>query len=529
MSDDASRLARWLSRRNARWVLIAIGIVSLFFAVALRNARLDYDFEKFFPRNDPELDRYLAFRERFGSDNDFLLLGIERSEGVFNSAFLTRVDSLSVQLLRVPDVSSVTSPTRLSEPVITPIGVFDTPYLRFANDSLLPIDSARIWNDPRVREHFFDAKAKALMVVLVTKPDLSKKRSDALLEQVEERVAASGLAQVHIGGRVHGQHYYIVMMVRELFTFLTASVLLLAVFLWFGFRSWWGVLVPIGTVGLAILWQVGFMTLVGKPLSILTMLLPTILFVVGMSDVVHILECYLDELRAGHPRIKALARTYHDVGLPTFLTALTSAIGFATLGTASIAPLQEFGFYTGIGVLLAFIIAFTLLPALLVFVGPRKLLPKNDRPSPWDRRLPRLFLWTIRHRVGILVGFGAITVIGLVLMTRIKVNNYLLEDWPDDDAQKVGYRFFEERLGGARPFEMEIIVSDSTRSVWDLDVLRRIERVQHYAEDTYGVHSIVSPVTVMYSLNKAFNGGNGSYYRLPDDDADCKRLARQAR
>lgn len=529
MSEGAPPLVRWLSRRNARWALFAVGLISTVFAIALRHARLDYDFEKFFPRNDPELDRYTAFRQRFGSDNDFLLIGIERQQGVFNSAFLTRVDSLAGCLQRVPDVSSVTSPTRLTEPVITPFGAFETPYLRFATDSLLPLDSARIWNDPRVREHFFDAQGKALLMVLVTKPGLSKKRSDALLDAAEQCVAQSGLNDVRLGGRIHGQHYYITMMVRELFTFLTASVLLLAVFLWLGFRSWWGVLVPIGTVGLAILWQVGFMTMVDKPLSILTMLLPTILFVVGMSDVVHIMECYLDELRAGHPRITALARTYKDVALPTFLTALTSAIGFATLGTASIPPLQEFGFYTGIGVLLAFVIAFTLLPALLVFVGPKKLLPHDHRPSPWDSRLPRLFQWTVRNRVRILIGFGAITVAGLALMTRIKVNNYLLEDWPDDDAKKVGYRFFEERLGGVRPFELEIQVPDSGRSVWDLAALRQIERVQQHVEQVYGVHSVLSPVTVMRSLNKAFNGGNGSYYRLPDTDAECHRMARNAR
>ena len=529
MSTVPDRIERWLSRRNARWALIVVAIISVASAIELRHARLDYDFEKFFPKNDPELDRYTAFRSRFGNDNDFLLIAIERAQGVFNSVFLSQVDSLASVLERLPNVRSMTTPTRLSEPVITSIGAFETPYLRFRSDTLLGIDSARIWNDPRVRENFFAEDGKALMIVLLTEPGLSKEKSDDLLGAVERAVGKSGLDKVRLAGRIHGQHYYILKMVHELFLFFTSSVLLLAVFLWIGFRSVWGVIVPIATVGLAVLWQVGFMTLLGKPLSILTMMLPTILFVVGMSDVVHILECYLDEIRRGTARVRAIAITYHEVGLPTFLTAITSGIGFATLGTGSIPPLQEFGFYTGIGVLLAFALAFTLLPALLVFVAPEKLLPHHRKASPWDKRLPSLFAWTIRHRRGILIGFSAVAVIGIPFTFRIKVNNYLLEDWPEDDTNKIDFHWFEEHFGGVRPFELEIELADGTRSVWDPQVLKQIERVQEHVERVYGVHAIMSPVTLMRSLNKAFNGGTQEFYRLPDDSLECARFAARAK
>lgn len=533
MGPGAARIERLLTRRNARLVLIALGAITLFFAWTLRHVRLDYDFEKFFPRNDPELDRYTAFRARFGNDNDFLLIAAERPAGVFDTAFLRRFDALAGALTRSKDVRSVLSPTRMNEPIITPAGAFQVPYLRFASDSLLATDSARIWADPRVRDAFFDGSARAMLMVLTTAPDLSKRHSDDLLAAVEAEVNSAGLGTVRLAGRIHGQHYYIEKMLHQLLLFLSVSIALLALFLWVGFRSLWGVVIPIFTVGLAILWQVGFMTLVGEPLSILTMLLPTILFVVGMSDVVHILECYLDLVRGtstrpGLPRAQAIAATYHEVGLPTFLTAVTSAIGFATLGTASIRPLQEFGFYTGLGVLVAFLLAFTLLPALLVFIGPGALLPRHAVASPWDQRLRGLFQWTIRRRRKILLGFALIAVAGLGLASRIRVNNFLLEDWPDDDEHMMAFHWFETRFGGVRPFELEIDAA-APRGIWDLAVLRQIERVQDHAERTYHVHSILSPVTLMRSLNKAFNGGDPAYYRLPDDSATCARLARRTK
>ncbi|MBK8497293.1 MAG: MMPL family transporter [Flavobacteriales bacterium] len=527
--ESTQRIERLLTRRNAWFALGTLAVITACFAFALRNVRMDYDFEKFFPKNDPELDHYLAFRERFGHDNDFLLFGFERETGVFDRVLLTKVDTLAARLERLPRVIKVLSPTRMAEPVVTPLGVFETPYLRYADDSLLSTDSARIWNDPRMKDFFFSDDGGAMLIALNAEPGLSKEKCDALLKDVQRTLAECGLSDTRIVGRIVGQDHYIVKMVTETIFFISVSVLLLSLFLWLGFRSSYGVWVPIAVVGLAILWQVGLMTALGKPLGILTMLLPTILFVVGMSDVVHILECYLEEIRSGVPRIRAIAITYREVGLPTFLTAVTSGIGFATLGTASIQPLQEFGIYTAIGVLVAFLLAFTLLPALLVLIDPRRLLPKKDRGSPWDSRLPRLFRWTIHHRRRLLLGFAAISVLGAIGASRIKVNNYLLEDLPDNDPMKAGFLWFEDTFGGVRPFELEITVQDSSRSVWDLRVLREIERVQTHLDTVYEVDGIGSPVTVMYSLNKAFNGGDRSFYRLPEDSLDCARMAKRAK
>ncbi len=529
MNTGTERLERLLTPRNAWITLSVLAVCTVLFGFALRNVRVDYDFEKFFPKSDPELDRYLEFRERFGYDNDFLMFGIEREQGVFDRELLTRVDSLAAGLERLPLVMKVLSPTRMSEPIITPIGAFETPYLRFWNDSLIPLDSARIWNDPRIKDFFFTDDGKAMLVVLNAEPGLSKAKCDSLLIGVRDVLASNGLADARIVGRIVGQDHYINTMVKEMLFFLSASILLLAGFLWFGFRSIHGVVVPIAVVGLAILWQVGFMTALGKPIGILTMLLPTILFVVGMSDVVHLLECYLEEIRNGVPRIRAIAVTYHEVGLPTFLTALTSGIGFATLGTASIPPLQEFGLYTAIGVMVAFCLAFTLLPALLILTDPKRLLPSTNATSPWDSRLPSLFRWTIHNRRAILIGFSVISVIGIAGASHIKVNNYLLEDLPKNDPLKQGFVWFEERFGGVRPFEMEVHVVDTAGSVWDLAALQEMERVQHYLDTGYHVTGLVSPVTVMKSLNKAFNGGDRSFYRLPEDSAECARLAKRSR
>ncbi|MCB9180219.1 MAG: MMPL family transporter [Flavobacteriales bacterium] len=526
MDDTLHRIQRHFTPRNARLALTVIALLSLGFGLALRNVRLDHDFERFFPTDDPELDRYLAFRERFGNDNDFLLIAAGHAPSVFQGDFLRRVDGLAEDLRGLPDVVSVTSPTDLEDVRVTPAGVFRVPWLRLDNDTLLALDSARVWRDDRMRENFFSADGDALLVVMLTAPDLSKERSDSLLLATEAVLAGSGIDDLRVAGRIHGQYYYIQKMLRELVLFFTASVLLLAIFLAITFRAAWGVLVPIGVVALTVLWQVGLMTLMGQPITVLTMLLPTILFVVGMSDVVHIVERYIEALRLGRSRTMALAVSFREVGLATLLTSVTTAIGFGTLISSSIPPIREFGIFTAIGVGLALVLAFTLLPAVLVLVPTP--VRARERALGWQRGLAAVFRWVLRNRKGILAAFAVLAVASFGMLFRLKVNNFLLEDWPEDDPHKVDFHYFEDHFGGVRPFEMEVRVTAPGRDVWDLDVLRQTEVVQDHLEQEYGVGAVLSPVTVIKSLNQAFNGGSAEFFRIPEDSATVRRLVKRA-
>ncbi len=527
MNDRDLRMERFLTRRNARITLFLLALATVFFAVELRNVRLDHDFERFFPTDDPELDRYLFFRDRFGNDNDLLMIAAANEPSIFDITFLLRMDSLARQLERTTDVLSVAVPTRMQEPRITPLGVFNIPWLRLETDTLLAQDSTRIWQDERLIGSFISPEGEAMLILLQTEPDLSKERSDALLERVTELVEASGLENVRMAGRVHGQYWYIEKMKYELVLFFTLSVLLLATFLAIGMRTLWGVLVPIGVVGLTVLWQVGLITLLGRPLSILTMLLPTILFVVGMSDVVHILERYMEALRNGNHKARALAIAYYEVGLATFLTSLTTAIGFATLLTSGILPIREFGSYTAMGVFIAFGLAFTLLPATLLLVPTPVQAARPERSGAWYPLLFGMFKGVLRHRRWIPLAFGVLTVLGVYAITHLKVDNQLLEDWSEDDPQKQAYYWFEDHFGGARPFEIEVTMVDPDGSIWDLEVLQDIERVQNHLQEEQKINAIVSPVTVVKSLNKAFNGGAREYFRLPDEQQEVDRMVRR--
>ncbi|MBK8341671.1 MAG: MMPL family transporter [Flavobacteriales bacterium] len=76
-----------------------------------------------------------------------------------------------------------------------------------------------------------------------------------------------------------------------------------------------------------------------------------------------------------------------------------------------------------------------------------------------------------------------------------------------------------------RPFDMEVTVVDSARTVWDPEVLAQIARVQEFLERSYGIHHVTSPASLVRAANKAMNGGDSAFHRLPDDAADTRRIA----
>jgi predicted RND superfamily exporter protein len=329
-----------------------------------------------------------------------------------------------------------------------------------------------------------------------------------------------------MAGRSVGQGYFVDRLEYELTLFISVSCIFIVLFLIIAFRSAWGVIVPLVVVFLSIIWLIGTMSLTGKAIDPLLSIVPTILFVVGMSDVVHIISKYFDELRKKKGKLAALKTALREVGIATFLTSLTTAVGFLTLMSSNIMPIREFGLYSAIGVFIAYGLAFTLLPAVLVLSKAPKVSNSHNQGSFWTNKLHSLYLWVIRNRKGILV--GSIVMLGLCFwgISKVQVNNELLEDLREDNPMKQEYRYFEKKYAGARPFEMSIQITDSTKNVFDWEVMQAMDKVDAFIRNEYEAGALVSPLNFVKMLNRADHSGRAEYYKIPESKGKLKKLTR---
>ena len=102
-------------------------------AMAWRVSQIgfNYDFESFFPQDDENTTFYLDFRDRFESDNDFLIVGLESPKGIYDADFLRDVDGYAKELDQLPYVTSVISPTQIREPIRMGLSLVQRPLLRW--------------------------------------------------------------------------------------------------------------------------------------------------------------------------------------------------------------------------------------------------------------------------------------------------------------------------------------------------------------------------------------------------------------
>jgi predicted RND superfamily exporter protein len=508
-------------RKLSYFTLLLIGTLSacsIYFATRLR---FDYNFDNFFPKGDPDLAYYFSYRDKFGNDNDYLLVGLDSKASLFNQDFLERVDSLTAYMQRQPNVEAVLSPTTVKSPIIEQFGYFEIPYLHVEEPERYAQDSVSIYNSKELVGTLFSEDATAVSLFVQTKDDLGKEASDTLIAALNNRLEQLQFTENHIAGKALAQSVFVEKMKIELAVFMSASILLVILFLWITFRTAWGVIVPLIVVLLSVLWAMGAMGLFNIPLDVMTMLLPTILFVVGMSDVIHILSRYITEVGQGMEKLPALKITLKEVGVATFLTSLTTAIGFLTLLTTAIVPIRNFGLYTAISIGLAYILAFTVLPAILFLIKKPNPLRARRVDFSWPLLMRRMLRFVLVHPKGILTASATIVLFSLIGISQIKVDTTLLEDLGDDDPILQDFQYFEEKFSGVRPFEMHLIAAEG-HTIYNMEVLQEIEKLEAYLNNTYGLNFISSPATLVKTVNRAQNGGLNESYILPESKSDMQ-------
>ncbi|WP_017729922.1 efflux RND transporter permease subunit [Nafulsella turpanensis] len=515
-------------KKQATFLLLLLSVLTLLFLYGGSRLRFDYNFENFFPTGDKDLEFFLEYRKLFENDNDYLLIGIRNEEGIFEEDFLQKLEVVTQQIDSLGLSEQVLSITNLVNPVAGPFGLLQPKVVQVNAPENYHQDSLEIYENEQLVGTLVAENIPAVSILVRHEQMISKKEADLLMQQINQILGQYTFDEVHLAGKAKAQAVYIQKMQQEMLIFVSASMLLVILFLAIAYRSFWGVWVPLLVVLLTAVWIAGFMGLTGKMLDVMMVLLPTIMFVVGMSDVVHILTKYIEELRNGKSKVAALRVTFREVGLANLLTSLTTAVGFLTLLTASIPPIRDFGLYTAIGVFMAFILAFTLLPAILLLMKKPKVADRERNRLLWTNMLRRLFGWVLNHRGLIVILAASVISIAIFGISRLEINTFLLEDVRENDPLRQDFFFFDEHFGGSKSIEMAILVQDNSKGIYNKAVLQEVGKMEEHLREEFGVRNIVSPLTLAKSINKALNGGMQSYFSLPEEEAAFKRIQRMA-
>lgn len=219
------------------------------------------------------------------------------------------------------------------------------------------------------------------------------------------------------------------------------------------FRSLRGVLIPLITVVLAVVWTLGLMALVGVPFTIATSGLPIVLLAVGTAYGIHFLNRYYEDTQYTNDRYEIIQRSMRHVGGAIFMAAVTTVAGFSSLATTSLTAIQHFGQFSAVGVILALVLTITLTPAMLVLWRLPKRNPLAQQKSEGELGIVNSFMlrWSqcVNRWTGAVL---AVFVLAMVASLYLMRNNYfegaLMSNFREDNILYQSDRFLNKYLTG---------------------------------------------------------------------------------
>jgi hypothetical protein len=284
------------------------------------------------------------------------------------------------------------------------------------------------------------------------------------------------------------------LMRRDLAVLTPASLALIVVVLFFSFRTRRGVFLPFVCVVSGVMCTMGVMGWVDEPISLGTLVLPPLLIVIGSSYATHVVARYYLELETPTGEQHPVHRALRQAGLPVFISGLATLIGFSALLLNSIQAVRALGLYSVIGITFLFLLAMTLVPALLVVMPERRYRWRTAQggANVWlGRALAALAQFDIRHRAGIFVVAAALVALSIMALPRIQADTNFLAYFARDSPIRFAHTAISSRVAGALPFYV-VVGTGEPNSMIDMRALRDLRELQRYLESLPGVSRTVA-------------------------------------
>jgi len=297
-----------------------------------------------------------------------------------------------------------------------------------------------------------DGRVLALYLPITSK-EISYRIYNALRERIN---AMTGDEQYFITGLPVAEDTFGVEMFIQMAISAPMAMIVVFALLLFFFRNLTLVWAPMIVAMVSVICTMALLVVTGNTVHIMSSMIPIFIMPIAVLDSVHILSEFFDF----YPRIRNMRLTMNhamrELFIPMFFTSITTAVGFASLALVPIPPLQVFGIFVAVGVLLAWLLSITFIPAYIALLSDKtrgRLAEFAERAASrksliTDGVLERTRLLTMRYPRRILLVSLALVAACVVGVNRIEVNDNPVSWFGKDHPIRVADRVLNEHLAG---------------------------------------------------------------------------------
>lgn len=483
--------------------------------------RTDFNLENFFPKDDPTIRDYQFLEEEFGRDDNVIMVGFETDSlltpGVLND--LQAITDSASAIANVNEVRSILSAQQINKDGrrLSFDDYIDADNLIAVTDS---IKSALV-SDP-FAEGFLINRAgnvTAFYLEIENGKNNYEARNQIIsdLQQVLQPYQKS--YDFKISGIPYYRNQYVQYLNEEILFYISISSVLIILLLWVLYRSVTGIIIPMLIVWLTILFTLAVMQLTGGYFEIMTSTIAPILLCVGIADSIHMISKYDDARLQGMDKPKSIKEMLLTLGNATFLTSITTAIGFGTLITSDIVPMKHFGIYTATGVMIAFLVTIFFVPSTLRVINVKHIF-KDKSAGIFDffsQSLEKLSQFNQRYYRQITLWFLIGTVVIGSGSYYLRVNGKVFDELGDETEPIQHAQFFSENL--SPPFPMEFIIDTGRENgIMDPEFLQRMESFDSYLSSFPAVERTIMFNTLLKEVHGTMAPEKYAENEIPDSE-----------
>jgi len=298
-----------------------------------------------------------------------------------------------------------------------------------------------------------DGKAIAIYLPL-TKKDLSYKVSSRLKKKIE---SFEGAEEYHITGLPVAEDTFGVEMFVQMGISAPLAMLIIFVLMLIFFRKI-AVIIPSLIVALiSVVFTMGALIISGHPVHIMSSMIPIFIMPIAVLDSIHIISEFFELYQETRDKRQTIKKALIILFKPMLYTSLTSAAGFASLALTPIPPVQVFGVFVAFGIMTAWLLTVTFIPAFLMFIpakrlddfGARRTVAGTEVATGAMGKFLHLLGSVTYHRAKLIIGV-TIAVVGISAygMSRIEINDNPIKWFTRSHSIRVADTVLNRHFGG---------------------------------------------------------------------------------
>lgn len=502
-----------------KWVIIVTVIaLTLFFGYQIKHLAINSDILSTLPDDDQTGLLYKNIGAQFGG-NEIGMIVLE-TDDVFQTDVLQHIKQITDSLKITSGVSTVTSLTNILDIKSSEWGIeignlvdeYDLPKEQSELDSLKEyVFSKEMYKGAIVSE---DGTATVILFTVLTDAD-----KQVVAEKIKSKVEALNLPEAtYFGGLPFMLNDITDLLVSDMIYLIPIVFIVIAFILLVSFRSAGGMLYPLLTAGITVIWTLGIMAFSGYDVTIITNFMPVVLVAIGSAYTIHVLNSItLVNLKGSN---QVLIRAMAQTTIPVILASVTTAIGFVSfIFGAYLTMVKDFGICTAIGIFIALILSIFFVPALIsAFSGYRKNVSVERQEK--GKVLSRIILQPLvrllfKHPKRILTVWGILLLASIGSIFLIKTSVNITEYFKKDNPIRISEDVMQKKFGGSLPVYIEF-----KGDVQEPEVLKTMIRTEDFMKEDPNIFSAQSVADLVEQMNDAMGEGE----KIPDDKAKIEQL-----